>query len=133
MKTEKLYEIADKNGIKLEVFPLRANKAVSLLIGNNRYIALAPDVAVRSSEERVCLAHELGHCQTNGFYEIDAPVLTRKKCEARAEKWAVQNLIPKPELVRAVKYGCSDIQSLADYFSVTEDFIKKAIKLYFKS
>ena len=54
----------------------------------------------------------------------------RRKHENRADKWAIQRMIPEDALDDAVADGCTDIYSLADRFGVTEDFMKKAVCWY---
>lgn len=81
-------------------------------------------------QEREKLAHELGHCERYAFYSVDAPASDVRREENRADKWAIKKLVPEEDLRRAVKAGYCDLWELADYFTVTEDFIKKAICLY---
>lgn len=128
MKTEKLYKIAEENNIKLDYFPLPENKSVCIKHGEKFFIGL--DGQLTMADERVCLAHELGHCQTSAFYNIYSPLDVRQKHENRADKWAVACLIPKAELLKAIKAGHSDASELAEHFCVTEEFIKKAIIIH---
>lgn len=131
MKTENLYNLMDEDEITLDYFPLPENKALCMQMGNRCFIALDPKF-LGTAAERVCLAHELGHCNTGSFYNLYSPLDVRQKHENRADKWAINALIPEKELNEAIKRGCRDIYSLAEYFCVTEDFIDKALKLYRK-
>lgn len=83
-----------------------------------------------AAQERVHLAHELGHCETGAFYNVYSPLDIREKQENRADCWAVRKLIPPEELERAVNSGLCEIWELAEYFDVTEDFIRKAADIY---
>ncbi len=130
MKTEKLYKIIEEADINLDFFPLPQNKSVTLCVDGHYHIALDEQAALIKKNERVYLAHELGHCQTGSFYNMYSPFDLRQKHEQRADKWAINKLIPFEELKKAVKDGYHDTAALADYFSVTEDFMKKAISLY---
>ncbi len=130
METEKLYKLAEELDIKLDFFPLPLNKSIAVNLDNRCYIAMDPRAVITPAEERVCLAHEIGHCDTGSFYNIYSPFDLRTKHEQRADKWAINKLIPLCELKAAMKQGCLDTAALADHFSVTEDFIKKAIKYY---
>ena len=129
MKTEKLYKLMDEGEITLDYFPLPENKAMCMQLGDRCFIALDPKFW-GTAAERVCLAHELGHCKTGSFYNLHSPLDVRQKHENRADKWAINLLIPEKELNKAIKHGFRDISSLAEYFNVTEDFISKALKLY---
>ena len=90
------------------------------------------DPAVRDggAQERVHLGHEMGHCLTGSFYNIYAAIDCRQRHENRADKWAIQALIPVDALDDAIADGCCEIWELADRFGVTEDFIRKALCLY---
>ncbi len=131
MKTENLYKIADEQDITLDYFPLPENRALCMQMGDKCFIALDP-MFIGSAAERVCLAHELGHCNTGSFYNLYSALDIRQKHENRADKWAINVLIPEKELEKAIDRGCWDVYSLAEYFGVTEDFINKALKLYGK-
>ena len=130
MKTETLYRIAADNGISLDFFELPVTKSVCVKHNGKCYIAIDPSQTSTNAAERVCLAHELGHCQTDSFYNIYAPLDNRGKHERKADIWAINKLIPKKELVKAIKKGHREISELAEYFSVTEDFMRKAFEIY---
>lgn len=74
-----------------------------------------------------CFAHELGHCMTGSFYNLYSPFDLRSQHEFRANKWAIQKLIPFSALVRAGKDGCRERYEFAEYFDVSEAFIQKAV------
>ena len=57
-------------------------------------------------------------------------VWVRQKHENRADKWAIQTLIPRDALDSAVAGGCTDLWSLAEHFSVTEELMRKAVCWY---
>ena len=82
------------------------------------------------SEQRVRLAHELGHCITGSFYSRYTPLNTRQRLENRADRYAVRRLIQPEALDDAVAEGCTELWQLAEHFGVTEDFMKKAVSLY---
>lgn len=128
METTKLYRIAEKQGITVERYPLECNGSVSVKSGDNLYVAL--DENISGAKERVCLAHELGHCQTFSFYNVYSPFDIREKHERRANCWAIKQLVPRTRLKQAVKLGYDNIYSLAEYFNVTADFMQKAVDYY---
>lgn len=128
MKTNRLYRIAEENGIVIDRISLPLNLSASVMCENKMYVAI--DKNIRGAEERVCLAHELGHCQTASFYNIFAPLDVRGKHERRADKWAIKRLVPPTKYKNALRNGYNDIYSLAEYFDVTADFMKKAVDYY---
>ncbi len=82
------------------------------------------------AEEKVHLAHELGHCETGSFYNIYSSLDIREKQERRADGWAVLKLMPFCDFKNALSLGFTEIWELAEYFEVTEEFVLKAIKYY---
>lgn len=126
-----LYALADQLGIVVLSFPLPDCESISLESDDNYYIGIDDMQLDSSKEERVHMAHELGHCVTGSFYNEYSPVDNRGKCEATADRWAVKKLINKDELLKQLKSGM-EVWELAEYFNVTEDFIRKAYHLYFE-
>lgn len=126
-----LYALADQLGIVVLSFPLPDCESISLESDDNYYIGIDDMQLDSSKEERVHMAHELGHCVTGSFYNEYSPVDNRGKCEATADRWAVKKLINKDELLKQLKNGM-EVWDLAEYFNVTEDFIRKAYHLYFE-
>ena len=55
---------------------------------------------------------------------------SRQRHENRANKWAIQALIPVEKLDDAIAEGCTEVWELAERFQVTEDFIRRAVCLY---
>lgn len=83
-----------------------------------------------TAQERVHLAHELGHCETGSFYNVYSSLDVREKQEKRADRWAVSHLVPAEKFRRALSMGIVEVWELAEYFDVTEDFIRKAAQIY---
>lgn len=127
----KLYQIAAQENIEIDCFELRNREALSLMDEDGLcYIAIDPYRLRSTNDERVKLAHELGHCTTGSFYNIYATTDQRQRHENRADKWAITQLIPMEDLDEAISDSCTQIWELAERFGVTEDFMKKAICYY---
>lgn len=130
METIKLYKIADREGITVD-FPHMPNvKSVCISLNGKNFIAIDKEVRYGSAEEKVKLAHEIGHCASNGFYSVGEETKKREDKEKRAESWAIENLVPLSELEQAVKNGHEDLLALTEYFGVTVDFMQKALRYY---
>lgn len=129
METTKLYDIAERHNITVDRFGLPKCGSVSVWHNNRLFIALDSGINTRA-EERVCLAHELGHCETLSFYNIYSPADIRAKHENHANRWAIQRLIPENRYRRALRNGYTYIHSLAEYFDVTDEFMTKAVEYY---
>ena len=123
----RLFQLAEQFGTEIDYFAMRDTKSLALPQG---WIALDTDHIKSTKEAKVCLAHEMGHIETNSFYNVHSNLDVRRKHENRADKWAIQQLIPETELDEAVANGHTEIWDLADYFDVTEEFMKKTVCLY---
>lgn len=130
MYNSDLYDFAEKRDITIDILPIPKNKSMSIQYGNTCHIALNTHFDT-SSDERVHLGHELGHCETGSFYTEGENKFNRIKSEATATRWAVKNLIQKEKLIALLKKDYQNWE-LAEYFNVTEDFIKTSIYLYFE-
>ncbi len=123
-----LYHIADLRGIEVDCFELHKRESLSIAESDGAcFIAIDPFKLTSYRDERMKLAHELGHCVTGSFYNQKARYDVRQKHENRADKWAISVLIPADELNRAVAAGHTELWDLAEYFDVTEDFMRKAL------
>ncbi|XCH79016.1 MAG: ImmA/IrrE family metallo-endopeptidase [Candidatus Dehalobacter alkaniphilus] len=127
MNLLELYNLAEESGIDVDYFPMREIVSVSFPEG---WIAMDVDKLSSSLEEKIHLAHELGHIQTGSFYNIYSPLDCRAKHENRANKWAIKKLIPKDELDDAVRSGFLEVWELAEYFDVTYSFMEQAMRYY---
>lgn len=131
METLALYDIAGQQNIEVIQFPMNLNGSMSIMADSGVcYIGIDASVQANAAEERVHLGHELGHCITGSFYNRYSSFDCRQRHENKADKWAVQTLIPVSELDTAIAEGCCEVWELAEHFGVTEDFIKKAVCFY---
>lgn len=125
-----LYLFAWKHHIDVDYFPMQTAEAFSVPIGGTCAIALDPTKIRSEADEAVKLSHELGHCVYGGFYNKYTPFDVRAQHENKANAWAVYRLIPWGKLKQAVKNGITEVWDLAEYFDVTEDFMRWALSYY---
>jgi len=126
-----LYRTAEKQNISVDCFALEKREALSLTDeAGGRYIAIDPLRLESSLDEKMKLAHELGHCCTGSFYNRYAARDVRARHENRADKWAILALIPEEELRAAAAAGLTEVWELADYFEVSEELLRKAVCWY---
>ena len=126
-----LYDLAEIHNIGVYWFDLGAAESLSLQMEDGSCaIAMDPWRLPTVADETVKLAHELGHCETGSFYNRYAARDVRQKHENRANKWAYKKLIPKDELKNAVRQGYHEPWELAEYFGVTEAFLRGALEFY---
>ena len=126
-----LYRYAEKQNIPVLSFPLPETGSLSVMDAHGDcFIGMDDSRSMSETEERVHLAHELGHCETGSFYSRYTKVDCIKRHENRADKWAIRRLIPAAQLDSAIAAGHTDLWDLADYFGVTVPFMQKAVCWY---
>ncbi len=122
-----VYQAVESHGIKILDFSTEEAPSLSV----DGYIGIDVDKFATTAEEKVCLAHEAGHCETGSFYNIESSLDVRGKHELNADKWAVKKLIPKDELEKGFRDGDTEIWQIAERFDVTEDFVRKALYIHY--
>ncbi len=128
---EDLIKTAEQNGIEVSYGSLPTVLSCSAMAPSGRcYIGLDYSMLWDSPRSRVHAAHELGHCMRGAFYNIYSPYDDRARQETRATRWAVKALVPLDRLREAVELGYRETWELAEYFSVTPEFMATALKLY---
>lgn len=125
-----LYMYANRNNIDVDWFPMKKDEAFSLPVDGTCAIAIDPRRITCIEDESVKLAHELGHCMYGGFYDDKTPLDIKEQHEYRANAWAVRKVIPWSLLRKTVRSGIAEIWDLADFFGVTEPFMRWAIDYY---
>lgn len=108
------------------------SKAVTIRLRDDRTTGVFVDRGRidTTAEEAVTLLHEGGHCATGTTHAIVSPSDLISKHEYKADKWAVQDAVSKEELEEARKAGYREIYELADFFNLTEAFMKKVVCWY---
>ena len=126
-----LYNYAEQAHIEVMCMSTRKVACMSII---NEYgdcgIGINPFMLSSEQDERVKLAHEIGHFEMGAFYNLYSPLDVIEHHEYRANKWAIKKLIPKDKLINAYKNGICDNSELAEYFGITEDFLQIALKYY---
>lgn len=130
MIKKELFQKAEENNIKIMYFPLHTVKSSSVQYGDDYYIGMNTTELDTDALRNTSLAHELGHCMTGAFYNPRSPLSVIGKAEYKANKWAIKELIDKEELMRLLKEQYR-VDEIAEYFDVTEDFIRLAYDYYF--
>lgn len=125
-----LYDELNRAGVRFYHWDLAEDRACTLEIGGNYSIFMDFDNIPTVAEELVTVAHEGGHVSTGATHKVSSPYDLIAKHEYKADKWAIQRLIPPEALDAAVAEGYTDLHSLAEHFNVTEPFMKKAVCLH---
>ena len=93
-------------------------------------IAIDPLKLTGLGDEKYKLAHELGHSLTGSLYRRSTPLDERGRNEQRADRWAIEHLLPFESLEAAVSTGRTRMEELADYFQLPQNFIEMAVAYY---
>ena len=117
--------LCEKEDIEVELRDLRFCESFSFMLGDSCFIAINARLPERFIKEHA--AHEVGHCVKGAFYNKSAPLDLISQHEYRADKWAIETLLPKEELEEQISRNNLDsLYLLSEHFAVSEDFIKKA-------
>lgn len=113
-------------------FSDEASKAVTICLNDHHSKGVFVDYGRidTTAEEAVTLLHEGGHCATGATHAITSSADLIEKHEYKAEKWAIQNAVSREELDAARDAGCQEIYELAEYFNLTEAFMRKVVCWY---
>ncbi len=132
MKLLDLYEIANSENIEIMNIDLPLTRSMSIMTDNlDCYIGIDYKRIATKTEEKVRLAHEVGHCVKGAFYNCHSKLDIISKHEYSADKWACEQLLPKDEMQEAFENGFVEVWQLAEYFEVSEDLVKKALWIHF--
>ena len=126
-RLQRLRRRADRLGLRVYYLPMRRLSAISTPDGT---IGMDPDKQESQACELVRLAHEMGHCMTGSFYTLDSDLCQRRRCEERADRWAIRSLVPLDELKRELRRGRTRPDELAEHFGVSEEFLRKCVVYY---
>lgn len=121
-----IYQEAEEEGVQVHFLPFEEQPALSV----PGHIGIDLTKVQTMEEETTIALHEFAHCATHSFYNAYSPIDCRQKQENTADKYAILRYLPKHELECAASQGYRELWSLAEYFGVTEEFMKKAVCYY---
>lgn len=104
--------------------------AVIICAGGQYGFFLDIDKIRTVTDENMAVGHEWGHFVTGSTYGMEANDELMRWCEAKAHRAQINKLIPFNELKSAIKEGKTSSFELAEYFDVTEPFVRDAIDYY---
>lgn len=136
-KLDTLYNIALKDNIEINNYHFSTSKkAMCARIDQYKFILLDKPKIDSSTEETELLAEEIGHYKTGSLYMIEATYnhpfskSNISHYETKARRWKIKKLLPYKELQQAISKGILESYDLAEYFGLSESFIKEAVNYY---
>lgn len=82
------------------------------------------------AQELEAVSHEWAHLDGGYLYTLDAPYAVRRKAEVKADRAQIRKVIPYEEMNAAIRAGLTEWYELADWFGVSEVFVKRAYDYY---
>lgn len=126
MLYEKLLNEAYRYNVDVSEQPMK-RKIKGLYSDNVIWINKRIDTTI----EKTCvLAEELGHFHTTTGDILDQSKVLNRKQERRARIWAAEKIMPLDKFIDAFNKGCSSRYEIAEYFEVTESFLKQSLDFY---
>lgn len=125
-----LYRQLQSDGVCFYNWDLGHTPAVVLESGGKYAIFMDFSNIPTAAQEQVILAHEAGHVCTGSTHAAYSPYDLVERHETQADRWAIRRLMPYEEVCRAMARGFTEPWSLAEYFCVTEDFVRQALGYY---
>ena len=125
-----LYDELNCAGVRFYHWDLGDGQACTLEMNGQYGVFMDFGNIATGAEELVAVAHEGGHVFTGATHKVSSPYDLVAKHEYKADKWAIEQLIPARELDAAVAQGYTDLYSLAEHFDVTVPFMEKAVSLH---
>lgn len=120
------YDYCKQNNV--DVIPYQGCPKPGATIRDGAFYAVFLDFSQISSTRTlrgVCY-HELGHLGSGALHKIDSPFELAERSEHRAKRWSAEHLLPKEELLEAMRSGYTEPWQLAEYFDLPEEDILNA-------
>lgn len=125
-----IYETLHDAGVRMFDCEVGFAKAVTVALDRDFAVFIDPSQLSGSAEETCVVAHEAGHILTGATHRVDSPVDLIERHERRAERWAIERLLPFDELCDALRSGVSEPWELAERFDLPAEFVEKALRFY---
>ncbi|MGI6371875.1 MAG: ImmA/IrrE family metallo-endopeptidase [Caldicoprobacterales bacterium] len=120
---EQLLKEAEEEGLEVISWSLQ-EKTKGLYCDG--FIVLNKNIPTTS--ERACIiAEELGHHYTTAGNILDQKVISNRKQEIKAKRWAVKRMIQTKDFIKAFEAGITNKAELVEFLNITEKFLDIAI------
>lgn len=132
MTLNQLIDYSESKGIVVDYANIHAN-ALSMSDSNADIIVLN-NSCIGTTNEKVYIAEELGHCMHHAWYNDKNSELFSQEAvriaEGRANASKIKSLISVDELLEAYSLGATSVEDLADYFDLPIKIINEILSYY---
>lgn len=94
----------------------------------DNYILIDRTLPTRAKTER--LAEELAHHKLTYGDITDQSKFNNRKFEGYARRYAMEKMISLQDIISAFKHGCHNLYTTAEFFEVTESYVKECLSNY---
>ena len=131
---DKVLSVAENIGISViqENAPTKI-PAIALRLGKDMGVFINESAFHTDAERRLAFAHEVGHCETGGFYTELTPADERNRIEYRATKWTVMQLVSFETYKMTILEGCLTYWEQAEKWDIPLEFVSKVHEIYEKT
>lgn len=129
MTLAQMYQRMNEAGYKTYDYEIGMD-AVTIKHNGEYAVFVDPDCMGTVAEEFCAVAHEWGHCETGTTHSLYSPYDLIVQHENRANRWAAHHILPVWKIKKAMQSGYTEAWQIADYYNLTEDFVRDAIRIY---
>lgn len=134
ISVEELYKLAkSKNIVVYNDLPEELGYGVSFRFLDSSYAIALRDPSAYTVDTitlKEVLAHELGHCMTDGFPTADMTNEQKTLVEIKATLWAISKIMPLSEVIYAVNNGHNTPSKLSEFFGMSLSMVRIALLWY---
>ena len=125
-----VYKKIENDNISVFPFTITNYKAATIEQDGNYGIFIDKSKIENSNQEFEILAHEYGHCKSGATHKLYSPHDLIEKHEYMADRTAILEFSPFEKLQDAFNNGCQLIWQIAEFLSLPDSFIEKAVQVY---
>lgn len=123
-KALSLYRELHEAGVSCFSWTLGSEKAATIELKGAYALFVDFDNIASAAEEAAVIAHEYGHIATGTTHRVCSPYDLVERHEHRANKWAIEKLLPRDELYALYADGLTQPWEIAEHAALPEDFVR---------
>ena len=125
MEFETMRELAQRSGVKVIHQDMQGNLAGAyidqIIFLNNK---------LDDTAKKCVLAEEIGHHFTAKGNVMELVTVDDYQMELAGRRWGYEVLLPVSQIKAALRVGVREIDSIAELYKVTPEYVKEALEYY---